>query len=171
MLPNTSEFSQNSRSQIEFGHLQIKISNLSEVIEECSLDRFKMTEWIWPKYVNMTKKFTTMNLNNGEHDRKIFFFRSCSMVTFVIVNFSVMSQIWYVTVTRRNDVSNIGHKMPPTFEKKYNWGWVNYVTRARPGRNPANPRRWHFSNQLLPGRAEEVFFSSSLAGSPSGWGK
>ena len=32
-------------------------------IEESSLDRIKMTEWIWPKFVNMTEKFTTTNTN------------------------------------------------------------------------------------------------------------
>ena len=33
------------------------------LFEGYSLDRIKMTEWIWPKLVNMTEKLTTMNVN------------------------------------------------------------------------------------------------------------
>ena len=33
------------------------------LLEGYSLDQIKMTEWIWPKLVNMTKKFTTTNIN------------------------------------------------------------------------------------------------------------
>ena len=32
-------------------------------VEECSLDQIKMTEWIWMKFVNMTEKFTTTDIN------------------------------------------------------------------------------------------------------------
>ena len=40
-----------------------RIKRNKEKKEGYSLDRNKMTEWIWPKSVNMIKKLTTTNIN------------------------------------------------------------------------------------------------------------
>ena len=41
----------------------IEILADSIFLEEYSLARIKMTEWIWPKFLNMIKEFTPANIN------------------------------------------------------------------------------------------------------------
>ena len=48
-------------------------------IEDYSLDRIKMTKWIWPKFVNMTGKFASTNINMMNMTKKKILW-SCSMV-------------------------------------------------------------------------------------------
>ena len=55
------------------------INNNGQVVEGYSLDRIKMTEWIWPKSVNMTEKLTTTNVNMVNLTENITF-QSCSKV-------------------------------------------------------------------------------------------
>ena len=54
--------------------------------EECTLDRFKMTKWIWLKFFKMTEKFTLTNINMVNMT-EIYIFRSCSKYSHVNSNF------------------------------------------------------------------------------------
>ena len=51
-----------SKSRILIIH---KLTNdkQKEKVEECLHDRFKMTEWIWSKFLKMTNKITPTNIN------------------------------------------------------------------------------------------------------------
>ena len=57
--------------------------------EEYSLDQFILTEWIWPKFVNMTKKLTMTNINMVNMTEKYIFnifFGHVQRLRFVGVN-------------------------------------------------------------------------------------
>ena len=47
------------KNQID--ELNLKLLKDDKNYEEYSLDRIKMSKWIWPKFLNMTEKLTTTN--------------------------------------------------------------------------------------------------------------
>ena len=61
-----------------------------EKFEDYSHDRIKMTKRLRPKFVNMTEKFTPMNINMMNMTKK--YIQACSMVNVRHGQFSVMFQ-------------------------------------------------------------------------------
>ena len=101
------------RIQSNFFYFQRK----TKIEEGYSLDWSKMTEWIWPKLVNMIKKLTTTNVNflnmTKSYCSSVRSFSHVPILTFVGVKFFRSNSNRFLVILIWSS------------ELASNWGWQN----------------------------------------------